>query len=237
VDNNVWLPELSYYAKQDYVVASVSYSLPATWFFPEMLMDIKTAIRYLKVHAEEWNLDPDRFYVMGESAGGHLAALTAVTGGLPQFEGGKYEEASSSVKGAVLFYPAVDMLHFGNPDLADPSRGYEQTLYRKKLEPQSIAAGVPFIRDEAEIGKSMDPRTYIGKSTPPMLILHGTEDTLVDMRHSEVLYEALKSHGSEVNLYLVEGVNHAAAAFVQPEIKKIVLDSLDRWSGRNRDGQ
>lgn len=224
VDSNVWLPELSYYAKRGYIVASVSYSLPATWFFPEMLIDIKQAIRFLRTHAEEWNIDPERIAVMGESAGGHLAALVAAAGGEKKFDVGEDTEQSSAVQAAVCFYPAVDMLHFAAPGT---DSWPDQFLLRNRLEPQSLAAGVPYLKECPELGKDMDPRSFLGPDTPPYLIFHGSRDSQVPEEHSEILYQALQENHTDSELYVIEGVDHADAAFCQPEIKDIVLEFLD----------
>lgn len=228
VDQNVWLPELSYYAKKGYVVASVSYSLPATWFFPEMLMDVKQAIRYLRAHASEWNIDPDRIAVMGESAGGHLASLVAATGDRKEFEKGEYLDKSSAVQSAVIFYGAVDMMNFEGRESLDSYDEKEQFLLRGKLEPQSVAAGVNHLRYEKTIGEKMDPRFYITKDTPPFLLLHGTKDTQVPVFHSEILYEKLEKEGVPAEFILIDGVDHADAAFLQTEVKNLILDYLNR---------
>ena len=226
VDHNVWLPELVYFAKKGYVVASVSYSLPATWFFPEMLIDIKQAIRYLKAHAGEWQIDADRIAVMGESAGGHLAALAAATGDRAEFERGDYLEQDSSVKTAVVYYGAVDMANFEGRESFSSYDEKEQFLLRGKLEPQSLAVGVPYLRKHEELGRMIDPRSYVTEKTPPFLLLHGTGDTQVPMYHSDVLYHALEDAQVPVEYVVIEGVDHAAAEFFQQETKDLVLAYL-----------
>ncbi len=226
VDHNVWLPELVYFAKKGYVVASVSYSLPATWFFPEMLIDIKQAIRYLKAHAGEWQIDADRIAVMGESAGGHLAALAAATGDRAEFEQGDYLEQDSSVKTAVVYYGAVDMANFEGRESLSSYDEKEQFLLRGKLEPQSLAVGVPYLRKHEELGRMIDPRSYVTEKTPPFLLLHGTGDTQVPMYHSDVLYHALEDAQVPVEYVVIEGVDHAAAEFFQQETKDLVLAYL-----------
>ena len=132
MDRNVWAPELSYYAKHGFAVASVEYSTTAATAFPEQIEDIREAIRFLKEHAKELSLDPDRFVIMGESAGAYLAGLAALTGE-------KSEKGDDSVRGAVLLYPPVALEHTpdpvidvvmkGAPDLTDLVRKTSPSFY------------------------------------------------------------------------------------------------------------
>lgn len=110
-DANVWAPELTYFAKHGFAVASVDYSSAARMRFPMPMEDIKWGIRYLKAHAKELHLDPDRFVVMGESAGAYFAALTALTSGTDQFKFGEYLEYDSDVKAAVTLYTCAKEVH------------------------------------------------------------------------------------------------------------------------------
>lgn len=107
VDRNVWTPEMAYFCKNGFAVASIDYSSTARTKFPMQLEDIKLAIRYLKAHADQLHLDADRMVIMGESAGAYLAALAAVTGDRPEYDTGEYLEHSSAVCAAVPMYPCV----------------------------------------------------------------------------------------------------------------------------------
>lgn len=228
VDHNVWIPELTYFAKKGYLVASVSYSVSPTWTFPEPLLEVKQAIRYLRAHAGELNIDPDRIALMGESAGAHIAALVGTTGGMEKFEKGDYLEYSSGVQAVVLYYPPIDMEDFEGRGDVDSYNEKPQYLLRGELEPQSLFHGMVHVRNSREASREMDPRTYVGPDTPPCLMLHGTADTQVSSYHSEAMYKALKEAGAEAELYLIRGAEHADHAFVQPEIKELVLDFLQR---------
>ena len=91
-DHNVWLPELAWFAKRGYAVASVQYPVTRNSRYPENLERIQEAIDFLRAHAEEFKIDMSRFAVMGESAGAYLALMTASKG-----------EADA----AVAFYPPI----------------------------------------------------------------------------------------------------------------------------------
>lgn len=228
VDHNVWIPELTYFAKKGYLVASVSYSLSPTWVFPEPVVEVKQAIRYLRAHTEELNIDPDRIAIMGESAGAHIAALVGTTNGIERFEKGEYLDYSSDVQSVVLYYPPIDMEDFeGRGDVASYDES-PQCLLRGELEPQSLFQGMVHVRRDKKASSEIDPRTYVTKDTPPHLMLHGTADTQVAYYHSEVMYQTLQDAGVDTELILIRGAEHADHAFVQTEIKDLILEFLDR---------
>lgn len=227
VDQNVWLPEMAYFVKHGYIVASVSYSLPSTWVWPEMLIDVKQAIRYLKAHAGEWEIDKDKIAVAGESAGGHLAAMAAVTGDNDAFEKGNYLNQSSSVQAAVILYGAVDMENFEGRRDKSSYKIDDQSLLRGHLEPQTILCGEHYLFEHPEIAKTMDPRNYISFSTPPFMLLHGTKDTQVPIYHSDIFYKALSDNGICVDYLRISGADHASAAFYQPEVKNRIIYFLN----------
>lgn len=79
VNHSVWLPEMIRFARAGYVVASIEYRTSNEAQFPAQLVDVKAAVRYLKAHSEQYCIDPDRIFVMGESAGGTMACLIGAT--------------------------------------------------------------------------------------------------------------------------------------------------------------
>jgi acetyl esterase/lipase len=108
VDSNIWLPELVWFAKQGFIVASVEYSVTPVTKFPEQIEDAKLAIRFLKAHSGEYHIDPDKVAVMGESAGGYITSVCGVTGKIREYDKGGYENYSSEIQVAVPWYaPAI----------------------------------------------------------------------------------------------------------------------------------
>ncbi|MDO4620945.1 MAG: alpha/beta hydrolase [Lachnospiraceae bacterium] len=103
-DKNVWAPEMTYFAKRGFIVASIDYSSEGRARFPMMLEDIKLGIRYLRAHAKDFHIDPDRMVIMGESAGAYLASLVALTGEERKYDVGEYQEYSSAVSAAISLY-------------------------------------------------------------------------------------------------------------------------------------
>lgn len=93
-------------AEAGYVVASIQYRVAPTARFPEPLEDVKSAIRYLKAHADQFGVDPERVGIIGGSAGGYLTAMAATTSGTTTFDKGENLQVGSGVKAA------VDLLDF-----------------------------------------------------------------------------------------------------------------------------
>jgi len=84
-----------------YLVASVNYRMAAEGKFPVMIEDLKCAVRYLKAHSAEYNLDPNRIGVVGASAGGHLVALLGTADETAGWDEGEYADQSSNVQAVI----------------------------------------------------------------------------------------------------------------------------------------
>lgn len=201
MDRNAWIPNLTWFAQHGYTVASIDYSDTARTRFPRMCEDIKTAVRFLKANADEYCIDPDRIYVMGESAGGYLAAFTALTNGDRQYDVGEYLDYDSDVKAAVCWYPAVD--------LKAPENAAESTL-------------------PPDIGKFIPVQNLVKPDSVPVMILQGTDDSILDYTaQSDLLYEALEKNGVKNEYIMVNSADHADPRFVQPEVMQMMLDFIE----------
>lgn len=99
-------------ANAGFVVAAAEYRVVPDKF-PAILEDAKSAVRYLRAHAEEYGIDPDRIGVLGDSAGGYLSQMTGVTNGEKQFDKGDWLNVSSEVQAAVTIYGLSDLTTIG----------------------------------------------------------------------------------------------------------------------------
>ncbi len=183
----------------NYVLATSSNTAP-TW--PQNLYDCKNAVRWLRQNAERLQIDPERIGVIGGSAGGHLAAMVALTG--PELD--PPGTGSCRVQCAVDLYGPV--LWFEQRDIS---------MFRKT-------------RAEApELYKQADPRTHADKNDPPILILHGTADKTVAVADSEALAVALKAAGVEHQLEIIPDAPHTF--HLQPkqrDLRPLVLGFFDK---------
>ncbi|MGI6019643.1 MAG: alpha/beta hydrolase fold domain-containing protein [Marvinbryantia sp.] len=198
----VYLCEL---ARQGFVVASVQYRTSNEVRFPAQLEDIKAAVRYLRAHANRYGIDCEKFGVMGESAGGHLTALTALTGEKKEFDVGDYLEYSSAVQAAIPWYVPADFETFPH-DAATSAAA-----------PESLLIGADTLTHKS-LAEMASPVKYVTKDAPPMMLLHGTDDHTVPFTQGEELHDALEKAGAEVTLVAVEGADHADIHFFQKEL-------------------
>lgn len=202
VDRNIWIPELTGFVRNGYAVASVDYSTISLTRYPDQLRDIREAIRFIRAHAKEFHIDPNRIAVMGESAGGYLSALAALAPPLDASEEEGFLEYSSEVQSAVCLYPCVDI---------------------KALLPDRKRVNLP-----EDLEHYDDLCSLVNKTCRvPFLLMHGLSDHLVPPEHSEKLYQALQQNGIRSDLYLLEDADHADRYFVAEETKKIITKFLN----------
>jgi acetyl esterase/lipase len=204
MDRNAWAPELAWFAKQGYAVASLDYTIRTRARWPEPLIDIKEGIRFLRAHADQWGLDPNRFAIMGESAGGYLSAMAGVTGITREYDTGGYMEQSSAVQVVIPWFPPTNMASI------------PFTEHMIQLLPHSF-------KDYPDISK------LVHRDAPPYMILHGTADTQVPVSEGENLYNALQAAGVESDLLILSGAEHGEAHFVQLVIKQEILNFLNKY--------
>ena len=171
----------------------------------EMLANVKRGIRWVKVHADEYGIDPDRLGLTGASAGGHLASLAAVTAeaGNPEAKD-PLDRMSTDVKACAVFFPPTDFVEWGTSairrlggalffDGSDPNRGSMDGKTDEEIREAAIA---------------VSPTLLVTADAPPFLIFHGTADPLVPLEQSKLLIAALKKAGVAAELVIKEGGAH-----------------------------
>jgi len=209
------------YAERGYAVASIGYRLSGDAIFPAQIEDCKAAIRWLRAHAKQYNLNPDRFGVWGSSAGGHLAALVGASGGVKAFDVGAHLDQSSRVQAACDYYGPTDLLQMDDHALADA-----HLKHNLPASPESKLIGGP-IQENKEKAARVNPIAYVTPDDPPFLIVHGDKDPLVPIHQSQLLFEALKKTGVSVRFHTIHGAGHGQG-FGGREIEEMVNGFFDR---------
>ena len=187
-----------------YTVFAIRPGSASRFTIPDMVKHMELGIRWVKDHAEEYEIDPTRLGLMGASAGGHLASMVAVTNGSSDTNPGIDQ---ASVKAVAVFFPPTDMVHFleqaGSERVADRVRtiAYSIALREgKAVAPEEI--------DVKKVLTSISPARLVTEKAPPFLLIHGTADELVPQEQSEILLAALKEKGVPAELILKEGGGH-----------------------------
>jgi acetyl esterase/lipase len=206
-------PAIRFVAK-GYAVASVNYRLSQHAVFPAQIEDCKAAVRWLRAHAKDYGLDPNRFGAWGSSAGGHLVALLGTTGGVKEFEVGPNLGVSSRVQVVVDFYGPTDLLR-----MAEQSGPNSRMDHNAPDSPESQLVGGT-LQENKERAAKTNPIVYVSRDDPPMLLVHGDADPLVPHQQSEELYQALRKAGVDATLHIVKGGGHGDG--FGPEVQELV---------------
>jgi acetyl esterase/lipase len=204
-----------------YAVAGVSVRSSSQVKFPGQLFDIRAAIRWLRAHAHEYGLDPDRIAIMGNSSGGWAAAIAATTSDILQLDGEPdVGGVSSAVQASVPFFPPTAFLQMDQQTL-EQKETYDLPflpviVHDDPASPESNLIGCP-IQTCPEATEAANPITYVNGLEPPIHVFHGTFDPLLPPGQSEALYEALKAAGSESSFTLVNGAGHSVDDIIGAE--------------------
>ncbi len=187
-------PLVHHLAELGWLCASLDYRLSPEATFPDHLEDVKRCIAWLREHADEWGADPQFVAVTGGSAGGHLAALAALTGNEAGLQPG-FREADTTVQACVPFYGIHDLLDRNR--VRYPWPFVEATVM--KVSPEAD----PAAWDRAS------PLTMVNPSAPPFFVLHGSHDFLVPPRESRQFVAALTDVSQSQVLYAeIPGATH-----------------------------
>ena len=199
------LPLMHYLAKLGWVCCSVSYRLSPKASHPDHIVDCKAALAWIKANIGDYGGDPNFIAVTGGSAGGHLSSLVALTPNDPQFQPG-FEGADTTVQAAVPFYGVFD---WTDADQLQPS-DLLKTLLEGTVVKQPLEA-VP------EVYSAASPLHRITPEAPPMMIIHGTHDSLVPVALAAEFSRKVKTISNKPVVYLeVPRAQHAFDIFASP---------------------
>jgi acetyl esterase/lipase len=211
-------------AAKDYVVASINYRLAGEAHFPAAVQDVKSAVRWLRTHAGEYDIDTTRVMIWGAEAGGQIAALAGTSCGVNVLEPAadaksKAPMASDCVQGVIDWAGPVDLASW-EPEAASTGAPTSLGAYMG-CEPADCAPGVV---------KAASPLSYLNNMTPAFLIQQGTADTLVPVAQSRALYDALQTQHvpSTLVIYPEVGKDFARNGAADPVTQaKVIADMED----------
>jgi acetyl esterase/lipase len=209
------------------VVSDDSYADPNLLLFPAQIRDVKTAVRFMRANAKKYHLDQERIGIAGDSAGGQLAALMALTPHIMEFEGDLSPGFSSEIKAACDFYGPTEFLTMDEQAKVGP---IPAIIHNSANSPESLVCGGP-IQEHRDRALQASPLTYARVyqgNAASLLIFHGDNDPNVPYQQSVMLYEVLKEKGADVTFYKVPGKDHSMSWFkeVQPKFLKFFEEHL-----------
>ncbi|MCR4315681.1 MAG: alpha/beta hydrolase [Planctomycetes bacterium] len=204
------------FARRGYVAVTISYRLvPET--FPKAIYDCKAAVRWLRANSEKWGIDPDRIGATGSSAGGHLSALLATSGGCEEIEGSANPDFDSSIQCAAPYCPVMDMRPASFAPLVTNFMGGGLT---------------DALKENYELAS---PVFHLDKDDPPMLVIHGTVDMTVPVALTRSFVSRAEEIGANVRYIEAVGGEHSlnqanmspSRAFIDEEVVKFFQEHLN----------
>ncbi len=220
-------------ARRGFVTVSISYRFSQEATFPAQIHDVKAAIRSLRANAIRWGIDPERIGIWGHSAGGHLAALAAVSSGIPALEGdGGSPDESSAVQAAVPMSAPADFLVDWFAD--SPFTPHEEAV---EAVPQLLGGLDLDDPDIAERARLASPVALATAGAPPMLVIHGTLDDLVPVGQARNLVTTLLDLGVDASLLELPKIDHSQDTMLGPEdgtlgpVRREIVDFFVRTLG------
>lgn len=195
-------------AAEGFVVASLEYRLSAEAQYPAQLQDAKAALRFLRDNAAQYRVDPARIGVWGGSAGGHLAALTALTCGDTALD--PAAAGDPCVSAAVTWYGVFDFA----AQTANRPGGTDQAAERLL----GCEGRCPSDRFAAA-----SPVTYIDANDPAFLLVHGEEDQVVHIDQSRLAEQRLRAAGVPVEAIYIPHVDHSFIGRTPDETREATL--------------
>ncbi len=228
-----WPATLAALAARGYVVASVAYRFANEVKYPEPIKDVKAAVRWLKTNAATYGADPNRVVIWGGSAGAHIAEIIGTTCNVAELEAPAMRgaDASSCVNGVIDFYGPSDFSKVKEQLVpgAPPSRFGDLLPGASGYLGCDVATNCP-----ADKLRMSNPITFIDKSDPPFLIVHGDADGTVPLAQSRMLQDALVKGGVKSELVVVPKADHVFAGGTDTQGKEImdkVYAFLDATTG------
>ena len=165
---------------------SISYRLATDVMqFGLAIEDVQSAIRYVRSHADEFHIDPEKIALIGESAGGQLAAMAVLRGG-----------PDTRVAAVVALYTPCDLVTLVK------NTNYLPARIRNSVE------GTPWESLILAGLAQLSPIDNVRADMPPFLLIHGTEDSLVPIQQSREMCDRMKKAGASCEFYPVEGAGH-----------------------------
>jgi acetyl esterase/lipase len=222
--------------KRGYTVFAVYHGSQPRYTIPEVVADMNRAVRFVRFHAKDYDIDPNRIGITGGSAGGHLSLMLGTAGdqGNPQAKD-PLEHVSSRVQAVACFFPPTDFLNYGGRGknaFADDGMLTKLDLrpavdlhefdaktrrYERVADPDKITA----------LLRRISPITHVSADDAPTLIVHGDADKLVPLQQAEIIIDRFKEVGVPAELVMKKGAGHTFQGMDAEYVR--MIDWFDKY--------
>lgn len=207
-------------------VAAVNYRLARMYgnnFVPECLIDCKDAVRFLAKNAEKFGINPKKFYSVGNSAGGHLSMMLLLSPGDKQLGTPELADADYEMVAGVSWYG------WANQELEElfikPNKPNDQPL---RVNHSLICRPGLTLDERKDIIHEMSPSSWLTKDSPPLFMLHGTEDHTIIPKHAYWMKDLAEKRGADVEILIVEGAGHGwGNKGIKPTKEEVIQATVD----------
>lgn len=227
-------PELYYaFLKHGYTVFAVVHGTQPKFTVPEIVEDVHRAVRFIRFHARDYRIDPERLGITGASAGGHLSLMIGTAGSTGDSKArDPIDRLPSRVQAVACFYPPTDFLNWGKPG-AVLDAGHMDKRFKAAIDFQELDLDERVFKrvtDEKKVrgllGK-ISPISHVSADDPPTLIIHGDKDQLVPLQQSETMVARLKEAGVPAQLIIKKGCGHGWLTILRDE--ETLADWFDQY--------
>ena len=205
-------------AAAGYTVFGINHRASPRFRHPAHLEDAQRAVRFVRHHADEFGIDPDRIGAMGGSSGGHLVSMLGVLDGKSGGEDASPVNRESAKVQAVVARAAPTDLTLSSSGSVHPLFGFRRSARKDSVESQRFVAASPV--------------THVTADDPPVLLIHGDADDVVSYENAEVMKAALDGAGVPVDLLRVPGAGHGPTfpgAVNPPDYIGAMIEWFDRY--------
>ena len=201
-----------------FTVFAVRHGSSPKYNIPEIVPDVRRAVRFIRLHADDFDVDPNRLGVWGGSAGGHLALMLGTTSDAGAAAADdEVDRVSNRVAAVVAYFPAVDLR--GVVRGADPADGGDQRF--------------PALNFDRALAADFSPLVHVSADDPPTLLIHGDADELVPVSNSHIIHEAFQQHQVTSKVIVIEDAPHGFRGDNARRAMAALLDWFDKYLAEN----
>lgn len=208
--------------KRGYTLFYVVHGTQPKFNIREIHEQLSNAVRFIRYHAEDYGIDPNRIGITGGSAGGHLSLMQGTKGAASNDDEVGLAATSSKVQAVAAYFPPTDFVNYGDEgvffdkvvrEVLGGKNPFLQALDFVEFDQANIRLNK--VEDQARLSehyKFVAPAYHVTEDDAPTLLLHGDADKLVPIQQSNLIVKRFKEAGVPHKLYVKQGGDHGWAS-------------------------